>query len=124
MSEQGALFDVSEPELKPWQRPARELARSDDPETSHAAARTLSGKAGTMRRTLLEAFDRRGPMTPEEVSLVAGYGAADGAWKRVSDLKTNGLIEPTGETRPGSQGREQAVLAITTLGRSALRGVA
>jgi len=99
----------------------REHARTSDPETSHAAARALGGKAGSMLRDLLEAYGTA-DLTAEEAAEERGYTAADGAWKRVSDLTNAGLVEPTGETRPASSGRQQRVLRITRLGVEVLRG--
>jgi hypothetical protein len=95
----------------------RKLARSSDPDTSHAAARMLSGKAGTMRFRLLWVF-KFNEYTAEEAAFHTDFTAADGAWKRVSDLLNDGLIEPTGETRPGTSGRQQRVLRITEKGRA------
>jgi hypothetical protein len=104
---------MSQLELTP-----EKLHRTEDPWTSRAAARQL--KANTMRRRLLEMFRRWGPLTAEGVANSAGYGAEDGAWKRVSDLLNLGLIEDTGETRTASSGRQQRVLRITAKGREAL----
>lgn len=101
-------------------KPASELARTNDPETSHAAARALGGKAGTMRRTLLDVYSCA-DLIAEEASEEAGYTAADGAWKRVSDLLGAGLLEDTGQTRLASTGRSQRVLRITQAGREALK---
>ena len=98
------------------------LARRGDPDTSHQAAQLLAGKAGTMRRRLLVAFFTSTGLTAEEAAQAAGYGPADGAWKRVSDLKNARLIGPMGKTRPGRSGREQQVLGITDLGWEALGG--
>lgn len=100
-------------------------ARSTDPETSKGAARLLGGKAGTMRHRLLLTYDMDARawgfgLIAEEAALRCGYTAADGAWKRVSDLLNAGLLEDTGRTRPGSSGRQQRVLRITEKGRAAL----
>lgn len=92
------------------------LARSGDPATSRTAAHRLR-TAATRRRRLLAAY-ATGDRTAEEAARVAGYTPADGAWKRVSDLKRLGYIAPTGRTRPGSSGRDQEVLAITDAGRA------
>ncbi len=100
----------------PWQKPT---VRTTDPETSHEAAKTLSGKAGTMRRALLQAF-LYDSLTAEEAAEICGYTPADGPWKRVSDLKDARLIVETGETRKASTGRRQRVLCITPLGQEAL----
>jgi len=93
-------------------------ARTTDPDTSSAAARRLSDKR-TMMRRLLRAFEA-GDSTAEEVAARCGYTAADGAWKRVSDLRNAGWVEDTGHRRPGSSGRQQMVLAITDAGRDQL----
>jgi hypothetical protein len=108
--------DIGRQEMKPWQRSAidpKTLARRADPVTSHAAARSLSGRAGTMRRRLLEVFSDGLGYTAEEAASLAGYGPADGSWKRVSDLLTLGLLRDTGRTRIASTGRRQRVLEIT-----------
>jgi hypothetical protein len=94
--------------------------RSTDPATSRDAAHRLTDKR-TMMRTLLLAYAAY-PMglTADEAAGFAGYGPADGAWKRVSDLKNAGLVAPTGNTRTGDSGRQQAILAITEAGHTAL----
>ena len=97
----------------------RTHARSTDPVTSHDAAARLSDKATMMRRLLRAHYAR--PLTAEEASDLCGYDAADGAWKRVSDLANAGLIEDTGQRRTARSGREQVVRAITEAGREALR---
>lgn len=94
-------------------------ARTSDPATSHIAAHALSDKT-TMMRTLLTTYAKVGPLTAEDAAEFAGYDPRDGAWKRVSDLKRNGWIEPTGATRPGSSGRPQQVCRITDEGREQL----
>jgi hypothetical protein len=110
-------------ELKPWQRPAhldrepKKLARREDPDTSKAAAEALAGKAGSMRRRLLQVYASRLRLTAEGAATLAGFTPADGAWKRVSDLLNLGLIYDTGEHAPSpTTGRQQRLLAITELG--------
>jgi hypothetical protein len=100
----------------------RSHARATDPSTSLNAAVELTDKA-TMMRNLLYAYRNDmtdGGLTAEEACAAASYTAEDGAWKRVSDLKAAGWIEPTGTTRPGLSGRAQAVCRITDTGRQAL----
>jgi len=107
---------------------ARILSRTEDPGTSHAAAASLGGSTGTMRRRILEAFARApqerisGDLTADEVMTDAGYGPQDGTWKRVSDLLGLGFLEDTGWTRAGRSGRQQRVLRISEAGRRALLG--
>jgi hypothetical protein len=97
-------------------------ARTTDPSTSHAAARRLTDKA-TMMRNLLLTFSRAGyeGLTAEQAGHRSGYSAWDGAWKRVSDLKRAGWIEPTGDTTGAISGRQVDVLRITEEGRKQLR---
>lgn len=102
------------PHLEP-----RTHARTSDPATSHAAAAQLSDKASMLRALLLTFHTSN--RTAEEAATTAGYGPADGAWKRISDLKNAGHIAPTGRTRPGVSGRAQQVYAITEQGQQALR---
>jgi len=94
----GPLFAAAERTLP--------LARTNDPETSRKAAQSLD--AATMRDQLAQAFRLAGwhGMTDEEAGAATGI---PGGWKRCSDLRRLGLIEPTGSTRRGSSGREQRV---------------
>lgn len=93
----------------------KEHARTGDPGTSHAAAATFSRpRATSMMGQLLaviEASDRG--LTAEEAAWKVGYSAADGSWKRVSDLAAKGLITDTGITRPGVSGKAQTVWKAT-----------
>jgi hypothetical protein len=95
------------------------LARSSDPATSKAAARSLSRES--MLRVLLTAFGHKNA-TAEEAATAAEVDPW-AASKRVSDLLNSGLIEVAivnGNeiTRRGSSGRFQRVLRITDEGRS------
>jgi hypothetical protein len=92
-------------------------ARNTDPATSKEAARRLSDKH-TMMRTLLLVFASHDRLTTERACQLAGYTAADGAWKRVSDLLAKGWVSDTGDTMLGSHGRSQRLLAITVEGRT------
>jgi len=77
------------------------IARSSDPETSHAGARAIEPRRGTQASQILATI-RAYPagLTALEVEK---YTMIRGAWKRVSDLKTAGLIETTGEVRDGGE---------------------
>jgi hypothetical protein len=104
--------------------PAHTLVRVSDPDTSHLAAQALSGKAGTMRRRILKVYANGAELTAEEAAFNAGFGPADGPWKRISDLLNAGLLEDTGERRKAHSGRLQRVLRVSEAGRRALLGVA
>lgn len=96
----------------------RTHARSADPDTSHQAAHQLSDRT-VMLRKLLTAFAAEA-MTADEAGARCGYTAADGAWKRMSDLERLGLIEDSGQRRKGTAGRQQKVRRITDAGHAAL----
>ena len=96
---QGTLFDDADPPH----------ARATDPDTSHEAAEKLTPKM-EMKRRLLAAFADGRHLTAEEAAQLAGYRPEHGAWKRVSDLISAGLLEDTGKRRVGRSGRLQRVL--------------
>lgn len=124
------LFDPDEfqpeREEREYQGSGRDhpLARNTDPATSHLAdakLRQREGDAnevryGTKRYLALECFVVHGDLTPEDVGVIT---AQDGIWKRVSDLKRDGFVEPTGATRISRQGREAEIYRLTDQGRAA-----
>lgn len=86
------LSDSVGPQTVPT--PPRALARVSDPETSHAAARAVSYRTGTQKARLLAAYlDAPEGLTDDEAGMRAGLPQA---WKRCSDLRSDGVIEPTG----------------------------
>jgi hypothetical protein len=92
---------------------AHQIARRSDPSTSHAAAADMAPKLGKIQQQLLWAFkseSARNGLTPDEAEELAGLHV--GARRRVSELHNAGLIEPTGEVRPGRAGKAQRVFRI------------
>ncbi len=87
------------------------IARRTDPATSHAAAADIAPKLGRIQAALLDAF-RAYPdgLTPDEAEERAGLHV--GARRRVSELHNAGLIEPTGDVRPGRAGKAQRVFVL------------
>lgn len=110
-----ALFTVAEVcGCQKWNCPlckvtTDKLARRSDPVTSRMAASKVN--RATMIAKLTDVY-RLGDFTAEEAAAKAGYSAADGAWKRVSDLIQSGVLVDTGNTRRGSSGRAQRVLRL------------
>lgn len=97
-------------------------ARRSDPPTSHDAARTVSLRAGTQATRIAMAYRAHGDLIDDEAGAIAGLLHA-GYWKRCSDLRRAGIIEPTGETRPGRSGEQQRVCRLTPLGVTLLGAV-
>lgn len=90
-------------------------ARQSDPSTSHDGVRAVSLRAGTQAARLARAYRDAGELTDDEAGQIAGLRDA-GYWKRCSDLRRAGIIEPTGETRPGRSGEQQRICRLTPLG--------
>jgi hypothetical protein len=95
-------------------------ARNSDPDTSHAAAKSVD--RATIVRRLLDAYAAHpAGLTTTEVAALTGldeYAAS----KRASDAEAAGLVYATGTTRRGSSGRLQQVRVITAHGRDYLAG--
>jgi len=76
-----------------------------DPDTSRENAERIeaSGRAATLRAKVLAFFEGGGEATADEVAeaMQQPYRAIQ---PRLSELRTKGLIEPTGERRIGSGG--------------------
>lgn len=101
-------------------------ARHDDPQTSHqAAVAARTPRARSIMTTLLRVFASRAQgLTADEVTIIASMELGSGVWKRCSDLKRQGWVEPNGLTRRGASGRAQDVLVITDAGRAVLADMA
>jgi hypothetical protein len=106
-------------------------SRNTDPGTSHAAARSVSVRAGTQRAKLLLTFyvdgqlaEKPGLTDEEAMEMSEGVSPVSEFAKRCSELRDAGLIEPTGETRKGNAGVDRIVSAITDKGRTVARSLA
>lgn len=90
------------------------FARNSDPQTSRKAATKENRiRWGSQCFKLLEAYIGA-DLIDEEAARVSGVLAyARSWWRRCSDLRQQGLIEPTGEERMSSAGSPQMVCRIT-----------
>ena len=92
------------------------LFRATDPATSRQGAQHIRLKVGSQLAQLLHVYchpSAQDGLTDDEAGTatqITGY------WKRCSDLRTRGLIAPTGETRQGRAGTPQRVCRITEAG--------
>jgi len=94
-------------------------ARKHDPQTSKMGERAVATRGPSQKARLLAEYVKAGApgLTADEAGERTGMVAARaGYWKRVSDLIRAGLIEPTGETRPGLAGELQRVCRVTAEG--------
>lgn len=95
-------------------------ARTDDPDTSKAAAALVASPQVQVARLLLSFAVTPLGMTADQASAHAGLDWVGGR-KRVSDLLNAGLIEDTGQRELGEHGRLVRVLRITDDGWTAYR---
>lgn len=99
---------------------------STDPDTSRAFTLRASDRDAHFR--LLAAFEFCALMgyagyTPDQAAEHAKLRPGPGPRKRVSELKSAGLIEGTNLRRPSALGRSAEVLTITEFGRSEFKRV-
>lgn len=108
--------DDPEPDTTPLNQIETAPARNTDPATSHLSAiRNFT----TGRGKLLKAFgDSRFPMPAERATRMAGINDTASPWKRVSELKKAGIIEPTGRRVTSARGAKVTEYQLTEFGRS------
>ena len=98
--------------------------RKHDQLTSMMAAAKVAGRVRSQNLLLLVEYANAN-MTDEEAGIRTGLKAKGASyWRRCSDLRGLGLIEPTGEKRLSTMGELRMVCRITALGREVLEGVA
>ena len=94
-------------------------ARRTDPDTSKDAAMFVKARATSARVRLARSFYLAGDpgLTAEEACLVADLPLSSEYATRTSELMRIGVIAATGGSRPGRQGLDRQVYAITSAGR-------
>ena len=88
-----------------------EHVRSTDPDTSLEAAISMQGSAKALAYRIFAEMKANGPGTQHTISIRMGLPAAS-VWKRLSDLRRFGLIEPSGFTMRGPTNRQQTIWQI------------
>ena len=86
------------------------LARATDAATSHMAAQSIisSGRQNTLKAKVLKALLKNDGMTSGEIADSLGL-AHEQIWRRVSDLKNDGVIRPDGMRMWRGSGKMQEV---------------
>jgi hypothetical protein len=103
-------------------------ARRSDPATSQIN-RDAFVKKGSQRDCLLWTYYTNAGLTDEEAGMSTPWKDSNMFdhrvcyWKRCSELRKLGFINPTGETRLSSAGQPQQVCEITTAGREYISNV-
>lgn len=99
------------------------LFRNTDPVTSVQGARDVKPRRTSQAMLLLAEYAHRDGLTDEEAGLFSGLAKRPKCcyWKRCSELRAQGFIAPTGETRISSAGSAMQVCAITAEGLEALK---
>jgi predicted ArsR family transcriptional regulator len=83
---------------------SRMLARNQDPQTSHKAAKQVSVFANNHHRKIYQALQTIKDGTFYEIAERSGLEPSS-VWRRLNELERDGLIQPTGEERRGPTGR-------------------
>jgi hypothetical protein len=92
-----------------------------DPITSHLAADKSQRSAPSVRDRVLQLLADRGPMAAFEVCDAYAERVRRAGWphvhhesprKRMSDMKRDGLLVETGETRINAEGSPEVVVAL------------
>lgn len=95
-------------------------SRRDGPDTSRRAALDNYPQSGSQRWKVLMALvesEDQGATYAELAEMTGlGGGASGSAGKRVSELRRDGWIEPTGRTRLTPLGSESQVMVVTDAG--------
>lgn len=96
--------------------------RKTDPASSRAGAESIKLRRGSQREKMLNAYMGVTDATDDESGAISGLSKNPKCcyWKRASELRAAGFIEPTGEYRYSRAGEKQMVCRITELGKSAL----
>jgi hypothetical protein len=105
----------------------KSMARRNDPETSHEAARDASKKAPNHRLIALQALSEHGPMTDYELAEKTGL-QQNSIGKRRKDCQDIGLVDffmldGEKERRKTPSGSSAYVWQITELGQNFLEAI-
>ena len=91
--------------------PAVPRARTTDPQTSHAAARSMRSTAAEHHERILGALEADGDLTPEQIADRCGLDSVQ-VCRRMAELERLGLAWPTSETRKTRSGRMARVWRV------------
>lgn len=89
-------------------------ARSDDPSTSHRAARLVSEYDDTHFGLILRTL-KDGPGTFYEIATRCGLQPPS-VWRRMPELERLGKVATDGSERPGPSGRMCRIWRLATIG--------
>ena len=86
-------------------------ARTTDPETSHAAARSMTGTASEHHERILGALEVHGDLTSEQIADRCGL-RMEQVCRRMKELERSGKAEPTSERRRNRNGATARVWRV------------
>ena len=99
--------------------------RTDDPETSKKGGESIVVRAGSQRHTLLRTYSMfpNIGLIDEEAGEISGLSVNPRCcyWKRCSELRAAGYIQPTGEEKNAKTGNAQMICVITPAGLEVLK---
>lgn len=120
-------MNIYPPVAPPQPIGASSLARSTDPDTSHAAAESQAPKLSTLQNIVLDLYTRVGEWGITDTELCVRYvaGWRDNEWphvlfetprKRRSDLTNLGLLTATERRRKNGHGHPEVVWVVSDRG--------
>ncbi len=88
----------------------RKAARTEDVDTSHSAARSMSSAAGQQHAAILQVMRDNSafPLAPEQVEDALGFPV----WRRFSELERAGRIYRTAQQHKNRSGRKAYKFAL------------
>ena len=100
------------------------LFRAADPTTSRDGAKDVLPRRDSQQHQLLAAY-LAGDATDEEAGVRSGLAAKPRCcyWKRCSEMRAKGWLEPTGEVRLSTAGSAMQVCRLTSEGRRVLEAL-
>ena len=103
MTTQIDLFDKTWPHRR-FTIPDKRLARNQDPQTSHKAAKQVSIFQNNHHKRIYEALQTMKDGTFYEIAERSGLEPSS-VWRRLNEMEKDGLIQTTGEERKGPTNR-------------------
>jgi predicted ArsR family transcriptional regulator len=91
-----------------------------DSSTSRAAAADVAPEMKALHRVILWTLHNHGPLTADEIAKSVGRHLLT-IRPRLTELRINGLVERTDDTRPSALGNNQHVMRLTDAGHNALQ---
>ena len=90
--------------------------RRTDPETSYEAAEAIAPKISSLHRRIIAILDLAGEYGATPYELIRETGVIyNTIWRRLSELKSMGIVTNTDARRPNDRGFNETVVILTSV---------